>query len=313
MMEKVLITGGAGYIGSVLTELLLDKGYWVTVYDNLIYKQTPLLHLVNNPRFDFIKDDVTDFERLGNIIKQYDIIIPLAAIVGAPACDDNKQLATNINFGQIKCIVDNISEGQKLVMPNTNSQYGSSDKIITEDFPFKPLSHYAITKCNAEDYILKYGNGVCLRLATVFGSSPRMRTDLLVNDFVYRSMTDSFLVLFESSFKRNYIHVKDIAETFLFVIENYSKMNNDVFNVGLSTANLSKMELALLIKKHLPNTVIIENEFSKDKDQRNYLVSNEKLESYGWKPKYTLVDGVVELIKSYKMIINKNNSNYTNL
>jgi nucleoside-diphosphate-sugar epimerase len=312
-MEKVLITGGAGYIGSILTELLLSKGYEVTIVDNLTYRQTPLLHLCYNENFKIIVRDVTDFDFLSSIISHFDIIIPLAAIVGAPACDINKELATKINFGQIKCIVDNISKKQKLIMPNTNSQYGSSDTIITEDSPFKPLSHYAITKCDAENYILKSGNGICLRLATVFGSSPRMRTDLLVNDFVYRAMTDSYLVLFESHFKRNYIHVKDVSETFLFCIENYDKMNNDVFNVGLSNANLSKLELANTLLNYFQELVVIENEFSKDKDKRNYIVSNNKLESYGWKPKYGIEYGINELIKSYHMIINHNHKTFTNL
>lgn len=312
-MKKVLITGGAGYIGSVLTETLLNNDYHVVVYDNLMYKQTSLLHLANHTNLKIIKGDVTDSEKLIGMIENFDIIIPLAAIVGAPACDANKELSTKINFTQIKNIVDNLRPDQKLIMPNTNSQYGSSDVIITENFPFKPLSHYAKTKCDAEDYILKKSNGICLRLATVFGSSSRMRCDLLVNDFVYRAMTDTFLVLFESHFKRNYIHVKDVAETFLFAIKNYDKMSGDVFNVGLSTGNLTKLELANLIKNYIPELVIIENEFSKDKDQRNYLVSNEKLESLGWKPKNTIDYGILELINAYQMVINNNNSKYSNL
>jgi len=312
-MKNVLITGGAGYIGSVLTELLLQKGYIVDVLDNFSLRQLSLLHLCNNEKLNILKEDVTNFDYLKNILGSYDIIIPLAAIVGAPACDANKELARKVNFEQIKTIVDNMLPTQKLIMPNTNSQYGSSDKIITEDSPFNPLSHYAKTKCDAENYILKSDNGICLRLATVFGASPRMRTDLLVNDFVYKSVVDGYLVLFESSFKRNYIHIKDIAETFLFCIENYEKMNNDVFNVGLSEANLSKLELAQTIKKHIPNLVIKEDNFKNDFDKRNYIVSNEKLESYGWKPKYSIDYGINELIKAYKMIIKHNNRNFTNL
>lgn len=312
-MKKILITGGAGYIGSVLTELLLSKNYQVDVLDNFSLRQLSLLHLCNNSNLNIIQGDVTDSLFLSSIIKQYDIIIPLAAIVGAPACDANKELATKVNFEQIKTIVDNMLPTQKLIMPNTNSQYGSSDKIITEDSAFNPLSHYAKTKCDAENYIINSGNGICLRLATVFGASPRMRTDLLVNDFVYKSIVDGYLVLFEGSFKRNYIHVKDIAETFLFCIENYDKMNNDVFNVGLSEANLSKLELAHAIKKHIPSLVIKEDDFKNDFDKRNYIVSNEKLESYGWNPKYNIDYGIEELIKAYKMIIKHNNRNFTNL
>lgn len=313
MKNKVLITGGAGYLGSVLTELLLEYDYEVTVLDNIMYKQTSLLHLCNDKNFTFIKGDVTDKDLLQLLTKEHDIIIPLAAIVGAPACDANQDLATAINFTQVKNIVDVLRDDQKLLMPNTNSQYGSSDKIITEDSPFNPLSHYAATKCLAEEYIMQNKNGICLRLATVFGASPRMRTDLLVNDFTYRALTDGVLVLFQSHFKRNYIHVKDIALTFLFCIENYDKLRGEVFNVGLSDANLNKLELAETIKKHIPSLVIIENDFDSDFDNRNYIVSNEKLESYGWKPKYSIDDGVKELLKAYKMVVADNNKKYTNL
>ena len=285
----------------------------VTVLDNLMYKQTSLLHLCSNTNFKFIKGDVIDFELLKKLIPEYDIIIPLAAIVGAPACDSNKDLAIKVNYTQIQVIVDMLRKDQKLIMPNTNSQYGSSKDIITEESPFNPLSLYAKTKCDAEEHILDGGNGICLRLATVFGASSRMRTDLLVNDFVHKAIVEGCIVLFQSHYKRNYIHVRDVAYTFLFCIENYDKMNNNVFNVGLSDANLTKFELATKVKQFFPDFVIVENEFKSDFDNRNYIVSNEKLESYGWKPKYSIDDGIKELVDAYKMIITHNNRDFTNL
>tara|TARA_R110002020_G_scaffold339500_1_gene554627 strand:+ start:863 stop:1801 length:939 start_codon:yes stop_codon:yes gene_type:complete len=312
-MTKVLITGGAGYIGSVLTELLLEKGYKVTVLDNLSLRQLSLLHISYHENFNLVDGDATDEKLVNNLLPAHDVIIPLAAVVGAPACEINKDLATKLNFEQIKNIVNNLSVDQRLLMPNTNSQYGSSEEIITEESLFNPLSHYARTKCDAENYIRENGNGVCFRLATVFGASPRMRTDLLVNDFVLKALVDGYLVLFQSHFKRNYIHVKDIANTFLFGIENYEKMNSNVFNVGLSSANLSKLELAQKIKQYLTNLVIVENDFTSDFDNRNYIVSNEKLENLGWQPQYDLDKGIKELLKAYKMIVKHSNKNFTNL
>ena len=312
-MVKVLITGGAGYLGSTLSEELLNRGYKVTALDNLLYKQISLLHLCSNEHFNFIQQDVTDIDLLKKTIVDYDVIIPLAAIVGGPACDADKDLATRVNFEQIQTIVDNLRDNQKIIMPNTNSQYGSSVDIITEDSPFNPLSHYAKTKCDAEDVILETNNGICLRLATVFGASSRMRTDLLVNDFVHKAIVDGYLILFQAHFNRNYIHVRDVANTFIFCIENYNDMNSDVYNVGLSNANLSKKELALKVKEYFPNLVIKEDEFKSDFDNRNYIVSNDKLESFGWKPQYTIEDGIEELSDAYKMIIKHNNRNFTNL
>jgi nucleoside-diphosphate-sugar epimerase len=312
-MKKVLITGGAGYLGSTLSELLLDNGYEVTVLDNLMYNQLSILHLFKKENFKFINGDVRDKNLLKSLVNLNDVLIPLAAIVGMPACKSNEQLAIDVNFEQIKTIVEFMGESQKIILPNTNSQYGSSDKIITEESPFNPLSLYAKTKCDAEDMMLTKGNGISLRLATVFGVSPRMRTDLLVNDFVYKSLVDGYLVLFESHFKRNYIHVQDIARTFLFMIENYDDCKGQAFNVGLSTANLSKLELANKIKEYLPSLVIKEDNFKEDFDKRNYIVSNQKLESKGWKPLYDLDYGIYQLIQAYSVVINKNNSNFTNL
>ena len=312
-MEKVLITGGAGYLGSTLCEHLLKNGYSVTVLDNLMFKQMSLLHLFKQDGFQFILGDVRDKELLQKLVSEHEVIIPLAAIVGMPACKSNPQLATDVNYKQIENIVEVLKSNQKLILPNTNSQYGSSENIITEESEFKPLSHYAKTKCDAEDLLLKSKNGITLRLATVFGVSPRMRMDLLVNDFVYKSITDGYLVLFESHFKRNYIHVQDIARTFEFMIRNYKECNGQAFNVGLSTANLSKFELANKIKEYVPGLVIKEDNFKEDFDKRNYIVSNEKLESKGWSPNYDLDYGIKQLISSYKMIGNFINKNFTNL
>lgn len=310
---KVLITGGAGYLGSNLTRHLLEAGYTVTVLDNLMYDQVTLLHLFGNPKFQFELGDVRDKKLLQELVGLNDVIIPLAAIVGMPACKANPELTVAVNYQQVADIVEVLRDDQKLILPNTNSQYGSSDSIITEESPFNPLSLYAKTKCDAENTMLANGNGVSLRLATVFGVSPRMRTDLLVNDFVYKSVVDGYLVLFEAHFKRNYIHVQDIARTFQFIIENYEKCKGQAFNVGLSTANLSKLELAEKIKSHIPSLVIKQDDFKEDFDKRNYIVSNEKLESLGWKPIYDLDYGIKQLMSAYKIVINKNNQNFTNL
>ena len=312
-MKKVLITGGAGYLGSVLTEVLLGKGYQVTVLDNLIYKQTSVAPFSFNKNFKFILGDVTDNSVLRPLVESHDVIIPLAAIVGMPACKSQPELTVKINFEQVNNITKWVTKNQMVLIPNTNSQYGSSTEIITEDSPFKPLSLYAETKCDAEKAVLDSGNGIALRLATVFGMSYRMRMDLLVNDFVYKSLTDGYLVLFESHFIRNYIHIRDIANTFAFMIENYSKCNNNAFNVGLTSANCTKLELAQTIQKYVPDLVIVENNFKQDFDQRNYMVSNDKLENTGWVPTFTLEDGIQELLEGYQLVNKFKNKDFTNL
>jgi nucleoside-diphosphate-sugar epimerase len=312
-MKKVLITGGAGYLGSVLTEVLLGKDYQVTILDNLIYKQTSVAPFAHHPNFDFVFGDVTNESLLKSLVEKHDVIIPLAAIVGMPACKAQPELTVKVNYEQVKNITKWITKDQKVIIPNTNSQYGSSTEIITEDSPFKPLSLYAETKCNAEKAVLDSGNGITLRLATVFGMSYRMRMDLLVQDFVYKAVTDGYLVLFESHFIRNYIHIRDIANAFLFMIENYEKCNNNAFNVGLTSANCTKLELAQTIQKFVPDLVIVENNFKQDFDQRNYMVSNSKLESQGWIPTFTLEDGIQELIKGYQLIKKFKDKDFTNL
>ena len=312
-MNKVLITGGAGYIGSILTEKLLQNGYDVTVLDSLVYNQLSLLGFCHNKQFKFVHGDVRNETLLKELVDNVDIIIPLAAIVGMPACKSYPQVAIDVNYKHIVNVLKFAGKNKKIILPNTNSQYGSSTEIITEESPFKPLSLYAETKCDAEKALLDNQNGIALRLATVFGLSYRMRMDLLVNDLTYKAITDGYLVLFESHFIRNYIHIRDIANTFLFMIENYDKCNGNAYNVGLSSANCNKLQLAEKIKEYVPELVIVQNEFKKDFDQRNYMVSNKKLESLGWSPKYSLDSGIQELLQGYKLINKFKNKDFTNL
>ena len=303
-MSKILIIGGAGYIGSVLTEELLKEGHTVRVLDNFMYDQTSLAHVMHNKELEVVRGDMRDEEILKENINGMDIIIPLAAIVGAPACDLDKVAAQSTNFDAIKLILKLRKKEQRIIYPNTNSGYGVGKKntFCDEDSPLNPISLYGRTKVDAEKEILKAGNSVTFRLATVFGVSPRIRTDLLVNDFVYRAVKDKFIVLFEAHFKRNYIHVRDVAHAFLHVIKNFDEMKGEPYNVGLSDANLSKEELCETIKKHVPDFYFIEAKIGKDPDKRDYIVSNKKIEKTGFKPKYSLDDGIPELIKLYRTI-----------
>ena len=314
-MKKILITGGAGYLGSILTETLLKEGHSVTILDNLSYNQLSLSGFCSNENFNLVLGDVRNESLLEKLVNENEVVIPLAAIVGMPACKSNPQAAIDINLNQIKNVINfsKSDSNKKIILPNTNSQYGSSTEIITENSPFKPLSLYAETKCDAEKALLDSGNGIALRLATVFGMSYRMRMDLLVNDLTYKALTDGYLVLFESHFIRNYVHVRDVANTFSFMIRNYNQCNQSAYNVGLTAANCNKLELAETIKKYVPELVIVQNEFKKDFDQRNYRVSNQKLESLGWTANYSLDHGVQELLKGYKMIVKFKNKDFTNL
>jgi|TARA_B100000959_G_scaffold216348_1_gene227967 nucleoside-diphosphate-sugar epimerase len=311
---KILVTGGAGYLGSILVPVLLNKGYEVIVYDNLIYKQLTLLDLCNNTNFDFIHSDVRDRENLIKYIKEVDVIIPLAAIVGFPACERDRDLATQVNYEQIKFISDNSSSNQRIIFPNSNSGYGVGEDGVycTEDSPLNPVSHYGQTKVDAEKVIMDSGNGIGLRLATVFGLSPRMRLDLLVNEFVYKALTDKYLTVFEKNFIRNYVHIRDVAYTFEFMINNLDKNTGEIYNVGLSDSNLSKAQLVEKIKEFIPEFAVTYSDYYEDPDKRDYIVSNEKIEKIGWKPKYSLDDGIKELIVGYKIIVNKDMSNFRN-
>jgi len=309
---KVLITGGAGYIGSILTPVLLEKGHHVTVLDNLTYKQNSLLECCYMENFEFIKGDVRDVALLKTLIPQFDIIIPLAAIVGAPACEKDPLLATSVNLDAVVELNKIRSKNQWVLYPTTNSGYGVGEENVycTEETPLRPISLYGRTKVAAEKALLDSENVITFRLATVFGVSPRMRLDLMVNDFTYRAVKDRFIVLFEENFRRNYIHIRDVASVFLFGIENFEKMKNEPYNVGLSSANLSKRQLCEKIKEHVPDFAIYSSSLGKDPDQRNYVVSNEKIEKTGWRPKLTLDDGIKELIKGYRIL---NTSSFTNV
>jgi len=304
MNNKILVTGGAGYIGSTLVPFLLNSDYAVTVLDSLIFNQPSLLDCCADPNFDFVQGDICDHDLVNDLLSQSDIVIPLAAIVGAPACRRNPSLTRLVNYDAHMNIVKNVAADQKVLFPTTNSGYGigEKDSYCTEKTPLRPISEYGRMKVEIEKAFLDKGNAVTFRLATVFGMSPRMRMDLLVNDFVYRAVKDRALVLFEEHFRRNYIHIRDVAKAFLFGIENYEKMKGEPYNVGLSSANLTKRQLAEKIKEYVPELYIHSAEIGEDPDKRDYIVSNEKIESLGWSPDHTLDDGIQELIKGYKII-----------
>jgi nucleoside-diphosphate-sugar epimerase len=304
MKERILVTGGAGYIGSILVPDLLSRGYMVTVVDALVYKQISLLDCCSNKNFTFIKGDICDEALLTPLIQKSDIIIPLAAIVGAPACKINPPLTKLVNYDAHMAMVKMVTPSQKVVFPCTNSGYGigEPDAYCTEESPLKPISEYGKMKVAIEGAFLEGGNAVTLRLATVFGMSPRMRMDLLVNDFVYKALKDGSIILFEENFRRNYIHIRDVAQAFIFAIDHYEKMKGEPYNVGLSTANLTKRQLCERIKEHLPRLHIHSAPIGEDPDKRDYLVSNEKIEALGWQPEYSLHDGISELLKGYQIL-----------
>lgn len=301
---KVLITGGAGYIGSTLTLFLLQKGFSVTVIDNLHFNQRSLLPCFQYDTFRFVFGDACDERIVSEEIKKADVIIPLAAIVGAPACDRTPVLAKQLNYDSIVMLLRHVGENQMVLYPNTNSGYGIGQKeaFCTEKTPLNPISLYGKLKVESEEILLASNRAVAFRLATVFGVSPRMRLDLLVNDFTFRACQDRCIVLFEEHFKRNYIHVRDVASAFHFGIENFQRMKGEAYNVGLSTANLSKRELCEKIRSFVPSLYIHSAAIGEDPDKRDYIVSNEKLESLGWAPKVSIDEGIQEMIKAYPIL-----------
>ena len=308
---KILITGGAGYIGSILVPSLLNKGHEVIVVDNLMYNQTSLLDCCYDEKLSIIRGDARDRELISKCIENVDAIIPLACYTGAPLCSRDPIGAETTNLDAIKMLLEIRQKDQLIIFPTTNSGYGvgQKDKYCTEDTPLNPISLYGQLKVEAEKAIMESGNSITLRLATVFGISPRMRLDLLVNDFAYRAVIDGFIVLFESHFKRNYIHVRDVTKAFIHCLDNFDNMKNETYNVGLSDANISKWELCEEIKKQIPDFYFTEAEIGEDLDKRDYVVSNEKIEATGFMPDNSLQQGIKELIKGYQIIQSNEFSN----
>jgi nucleoside-diphosphate-sugar epimerase len=311
MSKTILVTGAAGYIGSILIPKLLDCGHKIIALDTYDRGDTTLAHVAANPKFEPVRGDARQEETLKELLAKAEIVIPLAALVGAPMCKQDPIAAQTTNLDAILSLVKLMSSDQRIIYPTTNSGYGVGQKGVfcTEETPLNPISLYGVTKVEAEKAILDRGNGITLRLATVFGMAPRMRVDLLVNDFTYRAVTDRAVVLFEAEAKRNYIHVRDVAKAFLHAIDNYGAMNGEPYNVGLSTANLSKLELCDKIREYVPGFVSLQAPIGEDPDKRDYIVSNEKLEKTGWLPDHSIDMGIQELIRGYRMIRNGRFSN----
>jgi nucleoside-diphosphate-sugar epimerase len=306
MSHDILVTGGAGYLGSTLVPALLRAGHRVTVLDSFLFRQTSLNHICHDPNFQVVKGDIRVESVVAPLLKKADVVIPLAALVGAPMCSADPVGARTVNRDAILLMLKLMSRQQRILMPTTNSAYGTGDddNFCTEESPLRPISIYAREKVEIEGELMQRENAISFRLATVFGMSPRMRIDLLVNDFTHRAVHDRFVVLFEGNFKRNYIHVRDVARVFLHGIERFESMRGEVYNVGLSEANVSKRELCERIRKHIPDFVFMDAPVGKDPDQRNYVVSNAKLEATGFKPQTTLDAGIGELVKGFAMIKN---------
>ncbi|APT30121.1 NAD-dependent epimerase/dehydratase family protein [Methylobacterium sp. NPDC097178] len=308
---RILITGGAGYIGTILVPMLLERGHHVTVLDTFKSGGPDLSSACQYDAFEPIKGDARDTRILDDLIPKHDVLIPLAALVGAPLCKEDAIGATTLNRDAVIALVQRAGGEQRIVYPTTNSGYGVGEagKFCTEESPLRPISLYGTTKVEAETAVLDSGRGVSLRLATVFGMAPRMRLDLLVNDFTHRAVTDRALLVFEGHFKRNYIHIRDVAKGFIHAIDNYDRMRGEAYNLGLSSANLSKLELCARIKAHVPNFVYVEAPIGEDPDKRDYIVSNAKLEATGWFPDFDLDRGIKELIKGFRMIRNSRFAN----
>jgi len=301
---RILVTGGAGYIGSILVPELLARGHAVTVVDSLVFNQSSLLDCCPNPKFDFVRGDICDEALMARLVPKFDVLILLAALVGAPLCKANPSVTRLVNCDAQLKIIEKASPGQMILFPNTNSGdgVGEKDAFCTEETPLRPISEYGLTKMAVENYLLERKMAVTFRLATVFGMSPRMRMDLLVNDFTYRAFKDRFIILFEENFRRNFIHVRDVGKAFIFAIDHYDRMKGQPYNVGLSSANLTKRQLCEKIKEYVPDFFIHSAPVGEDPDKRDYLVSNAKIEACGWSADHTLDMGIVELLKGYRIL-----------
>ncbi len=308
---RVLVTGGAGYIGAVLVPHLLDEGHEVTALDNFLYGQAALLDCCHDTRLSIVRGDARDERVVRDLVRKADVILPLACLTGAPICDRDPLEARAVNLDAVALVLAHRSPSQWVVYPTTNSGYGVGERDVfcTEATPLRPVSLYGRLKVEAEKLVLDQPNTMTFRLATAFGVSPRMRLDLLVNDFTYRAVTDGAVVLFEAHFKRNYVHVRDIARAFTHALANFDRMKGEPYNVGLSDANLSKRELCEEIKKQVPRFAIVEAEVGRDPDQRNYVVSNEKIERTGFKAGVSLQTGIAELVKGYQVVRRSGYSN----
>jgi nucleoside-diphosphate-sugar epimerase len=308
---KILITGGAGYLGSVLTPSLLALGHEVTVVDNFLFRQNSLADCCQFETFQAVRGDCRDEALMKKLAAGADVIIPLAALVGAPICDRDPMAARTTNSEAVAMLCRTASKAQRIIMPVTNSGYGIGEKgkYCTEETPLRPISLYGITKVQAEESILQRENSISFRLATVFGVSPRMRIDLLVNDFVHRAVTDRAVVIFEGHFKRNYLHVRDVARVFVHALDNFEAMKGKPYNVGLDEANLSKLELCAVIQKQLPKFVFLEAPIGEDPDKRDYVVSNARIAGTGFKTEWGLDRGIRELIKGFTILRNSIYSN----
>jgi nucleoside-diphosphate-sugar epimerase len=308
---NILITGGAGYIGSVLTPTLLQQGHHVHVLDSFMFRQASLLDCCQYPGFSVTRGDARDARTLKPLLAKADLIIPLAALVGMPICNRDPIAAQTTNEDAVKLLCELASKEQRIIIPTTNSGYGVGEKgkFCTEESPLNPISVYGVTKMNAEKFVLDRGNSLSFRLATVFGMAPRMRLDLLVNDFVYRAVHDRAVVIFEGHFKRNYIHIRDVVLAFQHAMANFEKMSGRAYNVGLEEANLSKLELCEVIRKHLPGFVFLEAPIGEDPDKRDYIVSNQRILSTGYTTEWNLERGIQELIKGYTIMRNSVYSN----